>query len=74
MNYMPLEEKLDAARSEIEKTLRTAMIKRGFKQSELADLMGVSRTAVSRAVSGDVNPQSRKIRKKLYKILGITGK
>lgn len=71
---MPLEEKLDAARSEIEKTLRTAMIKRGFKQSELADLMGVSRTAVSRAVSGDVNPQSIEIRKKLYKILGITGK
>lgn len=68
---MPLEEQLDEARSKVETALKTAMIKKGFKQNELARMLRISRAAMSRAVTGDANPQSRKIRKKLYKILGI---
>lgn len=68
---MPLEEQLDEARSKVETALKTAMIKKGFKQNELAKMLRISRAAMSRAVAGDANPQSREIRKKLYKILGI---
>lgn len=68
---MPLEEQLDEARSKVETALKMAMIKKGFKQNELAKMLHISRAAMSRAVTGDANPQSRKIRKKLYKILGI---
>lgn len=71
---MPLEEKLDEARTEVEKALRTAMIQRGYKQSELAKMFGVSRGTMSRAINGDGNQQSKKIREKLYKLLDITGK
>lgn len=48
-------------------------MQKGLKQIELAKMLNVSRGTMSRAISGDSNPQSLKIRKKLYKILGMEG-
>nr|WP_283775650.1 helix-turn-helix transcriptional regulator [Lactobacillus johnsonii] len=49
------------------------MIERDLTQAQVARSLKVSRDAVSRAISGDSKPQSREIRKRLYKILGMEG-
>lgn len=69
---MPVEEKqLNEAVSNIEKSIKTRMISKGFTQIELAKMLGVGRSSVSTAISGGSSPKSREIRKQLYKILGM---
>lgn len=71
---MPMEEReLVQAQKRVEKAIRTAIVQKELKQSELAKMLNVSRGTMSRAISGDSNPQSLEIRKKLYKILGMEG-
>lgn len=68
---MSLEEQLIEASSQVKKAIKVAIAEKGFSQVELANLLGVSKASISRAINGDTNPQSFEIRKKLYKILGM---
>ena len=49
------------------------MIEKDYTQAEIASMLCLNKSAISRAVNGDNNPQSRKVRKKMYKILGMDG-
>lgn len=68
---MPLEEELVHVQEKLEKEIKTKLIERDLTQAQVARSLRVSRDAVSRAISGDGKPQSREIRKRLYKILGM---
>ena len=68
---MPIEEKLENAKNQVEMEIKTALLSKNMTQSELADLLGESRTRINLAVKGNTNPRSVKIRKKIYKVLGM---
>lgn len=70
---MPLEEQLDKVTRSVTKYLKQAMIEKDYTQAEIASMLCLNKSAISRAVNGDNNPQSRKVRKKMYKILGMDG-
>jgi transcriptional regulator with XRE-family HTH domain len=68
---MPIEEKLENAKNQVEMEIKTALLSKNMTQSELADLLGESRTRINLAIKGNTNPRSVKIRKKIYKVLGM---
>lgn len=68
---MPLEEALDKAQSEINKAIKKKMIDKGFTQVELAKMLNVGRSSINVAISGASNPQAVRLRKQIYKILGM---
>ncbi|CAX66680.1 helix-turn-helix domain-containing protein [Lactobacillus johnsonii] len=68
---MPIEEKLENAKNQVEMEIKTALLSKNMTQSELADLLGESRTRINLAIKGNTNPKSVKIRKKIYKVLGM---
>ena len=68
---MPIEEKLENAKNQVEMAIKTALLSKNMTQSELADLLGESRTRINLAIKGNTNPRSVKIRKKIYKVLGM---
>ena len=68
---MPIEERLENAKNQVEMEIKTALLSKNMTQSELADLLGESRTRINLAIKGNTNPRSVKIRKKIYKVLGM---
>ena len=68
---MAAEVELENARKEIEKSIKSALLDRDMTQAELANLLGESRAVISLAVSGSTTPSAVKVRKKIYKVLGI---
>ena len=68
---MPIEEKLENAKNQVEMEIKKALLSKNMTQSELADLLGESRTRINLAIKGNTNPRSVKIRKKIYKVLGM---
>lgn len=70
---MPIEEKLESAKKQIEREIKLALLDKNMTQTELAELLGESRTRVNLAVKGSTNPGSIKLRKKIYKVLGMEG-
>ncbi|WP_297819818.1 helix-turn-helix transcriptional regulator [uncultured Lactobacillus sp.] len=70
---MPLEEQLDEAKQAVTKAIKMALLEKGWSQAELAETLNLNRGIVSRAINGDNNPQSVKVRKMIYKILGMEG-
>lgn len=68
---MPIEEKLENAKNQVEMEIKIALLSKNMTQSELADLLGESRTRINLAIKGNTNPRSVKIRKKIYKVLGM---
>ena len=68
---MPIEERLENAKNQVEMEIKTALLSKNMTQSELADLLGESRTKINLAIKGNTNPSSVKIRKKIYKVLGM---
>lgn len=68
---MPIEERLENAKNQVEMEIKTALLSKNMTQSELADLLGESRTRINLAIKGNTNPSSVKIRKKIYKVLGM---
>lgn len=57
--------------NQIKSSIKVALFQRNMKQNELAQLIGEGEPQVSQAIRGDMSPQSRAIRKKIYKILDI---
>lgn len=71
MKNMPIEEKLENAKKQVEMEIKTALLNKNMTQSELADLLGESRTRINLAIKGNTNPKSVEVRKKIYKVLGM---
>lgn len=70
---MPAEEELLRARDKIAKAIQIKLIERDISQKELAEMLHVSRQSVNLAVKGGSADYLRKIRKRIYKILGMDG-
>ena len=68
---MPIEEKLEEAKKQVERQIKMGLLNKNMSQAELANLIGENRTVVNLAIKGNTNPKSIKIRKKIYKVLGI---
>lgn len=68
---MPSEEKLESIQKEIERKIKIALINRNMTQAELANLIGESRFSVNQAIKGNNTKGAVKIRKKIYRFLGM---
>ncbi|WP_281196336.1 helix-turn-helix transcriptional regulator [Lactobacillus acetotolerans] len=68
---MPVEEKLEEAKKQVERQIKMALLKKNMTQAELAELIGESRQDINKAVKGGTLPKDQMIRKKIYKVLGI---
>ena len=68
---MPIEEKLVNAKKQVERQIKMELLNKNMTQTELAVLIGETRTNVNLAIKGNTNPKSIEIRKKIYKVLGM---
>lgn len=68
---MPVEEKLEEAKKQVERSIKLGLINKNMTQAQLADLLGESRTRINLAIKGNTNPKSIEIRRKIYKVLGM---
>lgn len=68
---MPVEEKLEEAKKQVERQIKMALLMKNMTQAELAELIGESRQDINKAVKGGTLPKDQMIRKKIYKVLGI---
>lgn len=68
---MAAEEQLEVAKQNVERNIKKALFDKNMTQTELADLIGETRTNVNLAIKGNTNPKSIEIRKKIYKVLGM---
>lgn len=68
---MPVEERLEEAKKQVERQIKLGLINKNMTQVQLADLLGESRTRINLAIKGNTNPKSIEIRKKIYKVLGM---
>lgn len=69
--YMSVEEQLEQAKKAVERQIKIKLLDKSMTQAKLAILIGESRAAVNLAIKGNTNPKSTKVRKKIYKVLGI---
>jgi transcriptional regulator with XRE-family HTH domain len=68
---MSIEEQLEQAKKAVERQIKMKLFDKNMTQAKLAILIGESRAAVSLAIKGSTNPKSIKVRKKIYKALGM---
>ena len=68
---MPVEEKLEEAKKQVERQIKMGLLDKNMTQAELANLIGESRTRVNLAIKGGTSPKDLMIRKKIYKVLGM---
>lgn len=68
---MPIEEKLESAKKQMEQDFKIALIRKNMTQAELADLLNLSRSQVNKAIKGGTNKSDVEVRKKIYKFLGM---
>ena len=66
-----VEQQLEAAAANVKRAIKIKLIERGISQTELSDLIHEGVQQTNRAISGDTTPNSKKIRKKIYLILGM---
>lgn len=71
---MAIEEKLENVKKQMEREIKIALLNKGMTQKELADLLGLSRSQVNKAIKGSTNPSDVKTRKKIYRVLGMGDK
>lgn len=70
---MAIEEMLEDAKKKMEREFKIALINRNMTQTELAELLGLSRYQVNKAIKGGTNESDKKVREKIYKFLGMGG-
>ena len=68
---MSIEEQLEQAKKAVERKIKMKLFDKNMTQAKLAILIGESRAAVNKAIKGSTNPKSIKVRKKIYKALGM---
>lgn len=66
-----IERKLVKQTAETEMTIKKALLERGWKQQDLVDLLKIHKSIISRAIHGDMAPNCKRAREKIYKVLGI---
>ena len=72
MSILPvIETDLKQKALETTKTIKIALMDRGWTQKHLAELMKENVSEVNRAIKGDMTPKSKEIRKKIYEVLNI---
>ena len=47
------------------------LMKKNMSQRELADMLNLTRSQISRAIKGGTNPSDIEVRKKIYRVLGM---
>lgn len=62
---------MEAAAENVKRAIKMKLVERGLSQTKLADLIHEGVQQTNRAISGDTTPNSKKIRKKIYLILGM---
>lgn len=62
---------LEKASSNVKIKFKIALIERGMKQAELAEILGTSPAQVSRALAGNTTPKDIEIQKAVAKILNV---
>lgn len=62
---------LEKASSNVKIKFKIALIERGMKQAELAEILGTSPAQVSRALAGNTTPKDIEIQKAAAKILNV---
>lgn len=65
------EQQLIDAAYEIKTSIKKKLVELEMTQNDLANHFNISKVYISRAINGDVAPRSIKIRKKIYKFLGM---
>lgn len=68
---MAVEDQLEEARANVERKIKMILIEKSMTQSELAELLNVSKARISKAVNGGTNPSDISLRKKIYQVLGM---
>lgn len=68
---MPVEDELEHATNDIEKSIKIKLLNRGMTQAELSRLLKINRQQVNRAIKGNNSPKSVEIRKKIYRVLDM---
>lgn len=68
---MSVENELEKATADVERSIKTKLVERHMTQAELSRLLNINRQQVNRAVKGGNLPSSREIRKKIYRILDM---
>ncbi|KRM26244.1 transcriptional regulator [Schleiferilactobacillus harbinensis] len=63
------EEKLVQQAEAVTKQIKIALIERDVTQRRLSVIIGELPQQVSRAINGGMDPKSRRIRQKIYKVL-----
>lgn len=66
---MPIEEKLEAAKHQMEREFKIALINQNMTQADLAELLGLSRSQINKAIKGGTQPSDAEVRQKIYKVL-----
>lgn len=66
-----IERKLVNQVNQTEFTIKKALLDRGWKQQDLVDLLGIHKSIISRAIHGDMAPNCKRAREKIYKVLNI---
>ncbi|WP_433322380.1 helix-turn-helix domain-containing protein [Weissella tructae] len=62
---------LEMASQDVKVKFKIAILQSGFKQRELAEMVGTTPAQVSRAIAGNTTPKDIEIQKKLAKILNV---
>ena len=68
---MSIEEQLEQAKKAVERQIKIKLLDKNMTQAKLAILIGESRQNINKAVKGNTNSKSIKVRKKIYKALGM---
>ncbi|RMC46547.1 transcriptional regulator [Lactobacillus sp. ESL0230] len=68
---MSAEKALLDAKNRIYKDIKFEMDRQGYSNVSLADLLNIRKSLVSYAIRGGTTPRDVKIRKKIYRILGM---
>lgn len=59
------------AKCEVEHEIKLNLMKKNMSQRELADMLNLTRSQISRAIKGGTNPSDIEVRKKIYRVLGM---
>lgn len=61
----------EEAGEQLKKSFKIAMLESGYRQRQLARMIGVNESQISRAIGGDTQTKSKQIRQTLRKILDM---
>ncbi|MBI0121818.1 helix-turn-helix transcriptional regulator [Lactobacillus sp. M0398] len=71
MKWM-FDQSLEENAKKCEIRFKVALLEHQINQREMATKLGTGPQQINRAIKGDTSPMSKKLRKKMQKILGIT--